>query len=91
MSNVLNDKDTPNLSPSNDEQPNFTGNKLSINLVKANVVSAPTKVVNSIVEKADVFLNSPQSIVCAPGSADNMTYIVESNISSKPHFVFIAN
>ena len=57
MSNVSNDKDTPNLNPSNEEQPNFTGNKLSINLVKAIVVSAPTEVINSAVEKAEDLLS----------------------------------
>ena len=87
MTAASNDDETSNVT---EQQSTPTANKFSVNFVSANVVSAPEEILNSIARKAEELLNSPQSIVCAPGSADNSTYIVESKMSAKPHFVSLA-
>ena len=83
-------KSTSNATNPNELQCSPTANKLSINLVSESVVSAPEEILRSIHRKAEELLSNPHSIVAVPGSTDNRTYIVESKMSAKPHFVSLA-
>jgi len=76
--------------PNDPTERQLTANKLSINLDDEGVISAPEEILNAITRRAEELLSNPQSIVSAPGSTDNRTYIVESKISSKAHFVSLA-
>ena len=90
MTSVPPEQEASNASNPTEPQLTPTANKLSINLVDEGVISAPEEVLNAITRRAEELLSNPQSIVSAPGSTDDRTYIVESKISSKPHFVSLA-
>ena len=87
MTSVPPEQEASNASDPTEPQLTPTANKLSINLVDEGVISAPEEVLNAITRRAEELLSNPQSIVSAPGSTDDRTYIMESKISLKPHFV----
>ena len=87
MTSVPPEQEASNASDPTEPQLTPTANKLSINQVDEGVISAPEEVLNAITRRAEELLSNPQSIVSAPGSTYDRTYIVESKISSKPHFV----
>ena len=58
---------------------------LSLDLVNTNIVSLPVVALQAIVKKSEELLNRQCAIMPAPGN--NSAYMVESQMSTKPHFV----
>lgn len=68
-------------------QPSPKRVRLSVDLGRADVRSVPSPVLNNITEKAEKLLNCEGSVVRAPGAADKVAYMVESQTSKRPHYV----
>ena len=58
---------------------------LSLDLLNANIVSFPVVALQAIVKKSEELLNRHGAIIPAPGRSN--AYMVESQTSTKPHFV----
>ena len=64
--------------------------RLSIDLLQSGLTSVPAVTLQSISNKAEQLLNKEGSIVLAPGHDGTSAFVVESQISVKPHYVTVS-
>ena len=81
---------SPTHSPVEEEiQRSVTPARLLVNLERSSIKSVPQDVLKLIQSKAESLLHQDGAIVQAPGKNNNSVFMIESQTSSKPHFVQI--
>jgi hypothetical protein len=70
-------------------QQSVTPARLLVNLERSSITSVPRDVLKLIQSKAESLLHQDGAIVQAPGKNNNSVFMIESQTSSKPHFVQI--
>ena len=82
---MSNEKESELISIDPDPGATVPRKVLAVNLLSANIRSLPAVTLQSIVKKAEELLNREGAITSAPGN--NMAYMVESQTTTRPHFV----
>ena len=62
----------------------------SFDLLNAGITSVDPTILQHMSQKVERLLNKENAIVPAPGSVDNSAFLVESDTSTRPHYVTIA-
>ena len=64
--------------------------RISVDLVNSGITSLHPTTLQCMSGKVEKLLNKPNSIVQAPGSAGNSSFMVESDSKMEPHYITIA-